>query len=104
MLGWYFCILRSAEASPGLTANNSLQLASWEAGLGGTKWIDDLVSSGTATDLGGNGYPNRYSAQANDLVAALRALVAHQSRSIDLAKLEALDPSEVLLVEAWDQS
>ena len=62
MLGWQIIIRKeSAETS----------LASWTTGLGGTDWLDALVKEDKSKDLGGNGYPNSYSAKANEILPLL---------------------------------
>jgi len=119
MLGWEFFIERQRKESD---AAKSAALASWMAGIGGTQWIDDLVSRGVATHLGGNGYPNRYTVQVRALVGVLEQGVPKHSGpfvlgddyitpggwtgevDIDMASLRALAPDELLFVEAWDQS
>lgn len=121
MLGWEFFIFRQGEDGRDY-ARWERALARWQAGWGGDEWLDDLVSQGAATDLGGNGYPNRYTVRAGALVAMLRdGLPKHDgppvigddyflpggwtgNAKIDIARLESLDPIELLLVEAWDQS
>lgn len=40
MLGWEILILRQDDE------DSRVPLARWRAGLGGTKWIDDLVAPG----------------------------------------------------------
>ena len=122
MLGWQFFIqIRGDEARNPKDGKGSL-LATWEAGLGGTDWIEQLVVQGKAKDLGGNGYPNRYTVTAMTLKNALAGgLPRHGgpptigenyflptgwtgSARLDLARLNELDPTCLLEVEAWDQS
>jgi hypothetical protein len=116
MLGWEFFVTSQSHAG------EPPSLASWRAGLGGTEWLDDLVSKGLATDLGGDGYPNRYSVPAGVLVAVLtNGIPKHggplvlgddyvlpsgwtADARIDIARMRSIDPCEVLVVEAWDQS
>ncbi len=122
MLGWEFFVIRQSNSALAEGMREGSLLASWRAGLGGTQWLYDLVESGVATDLGGNGYPCRYEVPAHALVAALAqgppkhtgppifgsdyALPGGWTgqAKIDLARLRSLDPNEILLVEAWDQS
>jgi hypothetical protein len=122
MLGWEFFVTRQRQGGPIESGAKGQPLARWMAGLGGTKWIDDLVAEGTATDLGGNGYPCRYTVTAGALANVLKhGLPEHKgppvvgddyylpggwtgNASIDYQAIAALDPAEVLLVDAWDQS
>lgn len=122
MLGWEFFIRRQAGTATAPRKTNAPLLASWMAGLGGTEWLDDLVSAGIAVHLDGNGYPTRYSIPAGALVEVLgHGLPKHDgplvigddyvvpggwagNAKIDLASLQSLAPNELLLVEAWDQS
>ena len=122
MLGWEFFVRKQSYAGADGHAAEGAPLASWKASLGGTQWIDDLVTNSKAADLGGDGYPNRYTVAAGTMLAVLRQglprhdgplvlgddYVLHQGwtgdASIDIERLQLIDPSEILLVEAWDQS
>jgi hypothetical protein len=122
VLGWEFFVTRSICAVDDCREENGRSLASWRTGIGGTDWLDTLVSSGVATDLGGNGYPNRYGVPAGALLAIF-SLGIPKFKSppvigddyvqpsgwtagveIDIAALRAIDSKEILEVEAWDQS
>jgi hypothetical protein len=122
MLGWEFFVTRQVATSAVSDAAKEKSVASWRAGLGGTEWLDNLVSNGVAADLGGNGYPNLYKIPASALVAILgQGLPKHDGplvigddyvtpggwtggAIIDAAVLQSIDANEDLLVEAWDQS
>ena len=123
MLGWEFFVIRQSNSALAEGTQEGALLASWRTGLGGTRWLQDLVEAGVATDLGGNGgYPWRFAVPAHAVVAALAQgppkytgppIFGHDyvlpggwtgEAKIDLARLRSLDPSEILLVEAWDQS
>ncbi len=113
MLGWEFFITRG---------QNQQFVASWLAGVGGTRWLDDLVSKGSAKSLGGNGYPDKYeicgevlsSVLANGVPEHDGALVigddyvqmpGHKTDvKIDMGVIRSLPPDEILTIEAWDQS
>jgi hypothetical protein len=43
------------------------RLAVWQTGLGRLDWVYELVKAGKAINLGGNGYPCRYTATAEYL-------------------------------------
>lgn len=122
MLGWEFLVSRQRGDGDEDGTGAAPVLARWQAGLGGTKWLDDLVSKGVASDLGGDGYPIRYTVPAGILVAVLGegppkhggpVVIGDDyilpggwtgNVRIDIARMKELDPSEILLVEAWDQS
>ena len=71
MLGWEFFIRRQNGIGTDTGQTNAPLLASWMAGLGGTEWLDHLVSAGVAVHLDGNGYPSCYSIPAGALVEVL---------------------------------
>lgn len=124
MLGWHINIYRqSGERMSPANAEAALGilLFSWRAGIGGLDWISPLVAAGHAIDLGGNGYPFRYTANAQfilDLlagglpshlgIAASRSKeggseLTHSKREPDLqAMAECSD--EWIVIEAWDES
>lgn len=122
MLGWEFFITRQTGTGASTPKENTPLLASWLAGLGGTDWLNVLVTAGVAAHLGGNGYPSLYSIPAGALAEVLRhGLPKHDGplvigddyvlpggwtgdARIDLASLQSLTPNELLLVEVWDQS
>lgn len=122
MLGWYFCIYAQSDMLTNQSAANTPKLASWEAGIGGTEWLNDLVKLGQATENGGNGYPLRFSVSAGVLLSVLKVgLPKHDgilvigddyvlpsgwtgNAQIDFERLRRIDPNELLLVDAWDQS
>ncbi len=120
MLGWGFVVIRQCEEKA--SYEDRSPFAVWDASIGGTKWIEQLVAAGKAVDLGGNGYPLKYAAAVSILIKALRhgppthggpVVVGDDyalpsgwtgNSSINIQALEALDPGEILLVEAWDLS
>lgn len=46
-------------------------LATWETSVGGIDWATKLIQEGKATQLSRSGYPNRYTANAGDVVPIL---------------------------------
>jgi hypothetical protein len=116
MLGWKIYITQ--ESSP----DKSKSLMSWSTGIGGLDWLDQLVKDGLAQDLGGNGYPSKYSAKAAVLLPrVVPALPSHEGKPvigddyvlegkehwgivIDQSKIDACGPDEILLIDAWDES
>jgi hypothetical protein len=99
MLGWQVIIRKeSAKTS----------IASWITGLGGTDWLDILVKEGKAKDLGGNGYPNSYSAKANQILPLLTTELINSvgggNARLKSDQISACSNDETLIIEAWDQS
>lgn len=125
MLGWHISIFlqRDGGATPA-TADSQLdsRLAVWQSDWNGLGWIDDLRAAGKAIDLGGNGYPCRYTVQARylipeimegppcarkDWVSGAGDILTEKwagKTLIDDKQLSACHPDEWLLVEAWDES
>jgi len=80
MLGWAVFVFREKELEKEKSSRaKARSLASWETGMFGLQWIDRLVKDGKAVDLGGNGYPNRYTTTVDILLP----LIARDSRSLD---------------------
>ena len=124
MLGWHVSVYRQPDGGLPATAKSGRgrRLAVWQSGLGGLEWLDELVKAGKAVDLGGNGYPCRYSVTAENLVPRVvdtppgaRSTWASgpgdvlgknwEGRTkVARAAATACRPDEWLLVEAWDES
>ena len=125
MLGWHISVYR--QVNGGQTPANSDsprgdRLAVWQTGLGGLDWIHELVKEGKVIDLGGTGYPCRFTATCEVLIPRIakeppgaRATWASGPSDIllkgwegktvlDEAALSGCRPGEWLLVEAWDES
>ncbi|MDW8319607.1 MAG: hypothetical protein RMN53_17410 [Anaerolineae bacterium] len=105
MLGWWIVV---SEGQPdGVMIDKANTLASWEAGLSGLRWLDDLVAAGKARKLRSDGYPNRYEARAADVWPLLDEVTGRIDSShiqIDRQRLAACPPDLVLTIDAWDQS
>ena len=111
---------RSGPASFG--AAHGARLAIWQTGLGGLRWLDDLVKEKKAIDLGGNGYPTEYTAVASHIIPRLRddppetkpvwtfdagdIITAEWlgKTTKDPEAMEFCRPDEWLIVQAWDES
>ena len=122
MLGWQIFIHQNLPGETPDTPNREVLLGSWMVGLSGLDWLDKLVSEGRATDLGGTGYPDRYSISAAELRAAISNGPPQPKgpdvigddyftpgdwvgeTKIDYDKLANCADDEQLSVEAWDQS
>jgi hypothetical protein len=125
MLGWHIAVYRQASggASPArFDSDDGVRLAVWQARLDGLDWIDDLVATGEAFNLGGVGYPIRYTARAKHLAPPIlggppeaNPIWVHGVDDVltdkwvgqtetDRVAIGTLPPDEWLLVEVWDQS
>lgn len=125
MLGWHINIYKqvgdgSLPATSGTSAGRLL--SDCHAGISGLDWISELVRTGHAIDLGGNGYPFRYTVR----MGALRTLLSDgapenpeatasetaeefprpkQGRvALDLRSIAECHRDEWLIIEAWDES
>jgi len=113
MLGWQIYIKQENEAL----------IASWCVGLGGLDWLDHLVNRGFAQNLGGNGYPCRYSANAEIIFQKIlpyppinegAKLTLGEDYVIDTKEIwqvkinhdavKGCKPFEKLTIEVWDLS
>ncbi len=95
---------------------------SGKTGIDGLSWLDALAAEDRAVNLGGDGYPSRYTAQARYIIGAVTdgppgaratwAMGPHDivtdewegTTAIDEEVAEACRPDEWLLIEAWDES
>jgi hypothetical protein len=124
-LGWHISVYRqqgdgSAPASFG--APHGERLAVWQTGLRGLEWLKELAKQGKAVDLGGNGYPMEFTAQAIHIIPQIREepplAKPYWSRDAgdvvlpgwagkttkDLEEMDACRAEEWLLIQAWDES
>lgn len=130
MLGWRISVSSLTPEVKDLTSREEQRkyiLATWETGLGGTGWLEDLAAQGKATwDKSADGYPWRFVASARDVLPMLTAglpasngvLVfgtdageelatpAGWSGPVQLNKQSiSLCPADAsLTIDAWDQS
>ena len=113
MLGWEIFVTRQGSEAA---------VASWTTGVFGLKWLDQLVQEHRAVDLGGDGYPSRYSVAAGVLLPIITqgrpaytsplvigedyVMPSGWSGQVKLNKenIAACQPDEQLMVEVWDQS
>ena len=125
MLGWHISVYRQpggGEQPATAESEQGTRLAVWQASFNGLQWLDELVKAGKAINLGGNGYPCRYTLQAANLVPKIideppeaNQTWVHgegdvltekwQGRTVvDKAVGAQCLPQEWLLVVAWDES
>lgn len=122
-LGWEFFVFKKSDTdAKGSSYRHGLRfLASWECGIGGEKWIEDLVAAGKASpqheefmrtyvvtagvmnDFLRNGIPKH---TGPDVVGDDYYIPGGWTSSalIDWKALDALDVGEMLLVDMFDQS
>lgn len=113
MLGWQLYIKQEPDTL----------IASWCVGIGGLDWLNELAKQGFAQNLGGNGYPCKYTAKAEIILPKiLLAPPINENAKPTLGDNYILDtedswdikinqevargckPSEILTIEAWDLS
>ncbi len=125
MLGWHISVYRQPDGGrlPATAkSDQGRRLAVWQTGLGGLEWLDELVKAGKAVNLGGDGYPCRYTVTAENVVPRVvdtppgaRTTWASGAddvlgrnwegrTKVDRAAAKSCRPDEWLLVEAWDES
>lgn len=69
MLGYWIVVsTQTPEERDAIIDRKKSVLAEWETGVGGIRWLEKLVEEGKATKLRGDGYPNRYTAKAADVL------------------------------------
>ena len=127
MLGWHISVCKQTDrgVSPAtMESAKGERIAAWMTGSGGLTWIDTLVKTGKVIDLGGNGYPLRFTGTAANVVPPIvpeppEALTGTiwlcETLSAFTEKCSEMTPTgliesvgcgmgEWLLIEAWDQS
>lgn len=125
MLGWHISVYRqTGDNSLPATEDTSIfaRLAVWQTGLGGLDWLYDLIDAEKAIDLGGIGYPSKFTAIAGSVIpiilkgppGANQPWVCGEhdvigeawdgKTMIDRAVVAACRENEWLLIEAWDES
>jgi len=124
-IGWHISIFRQ-ENRRGVAAEFDSPLGSplavWQTGWGGLDWVRELVRQGKAIDLGGNGYPLKFTALAEHLLPFVHGTPPEAKKhwSFDSGDvllpnwlgettkypdtIAACSPSEWLVLEAWDES
>ena len=125
MIGWNIGVYRQSDggARPAtVETSTGTRLAVWQTNVFGLRWIDNLAAERKAIDLGGNGYPNLYTATAEHLLPSILA-IPPEARDNWIIGEGTVDPAiwvgktlidetearrcrfdEWLLVEAWDES
>lgn len=121
MLGWYIVIFVENSNIPidRNTSTERTRLVSWATGVSGRNWLDELVYEDKATNLGGNGYPFKYSGKASSILPFIisgpppyegKTVVVDYagkdiySLKIDEQKISQCHAEDKLIIEVWDQS
>ena len=123
MIGWWIGVAaQTPEERDRSLDRKEAVLANWEVGPGGIDWLQQLVREGKATWLAFNGYPNRYTAKAGDVLPLLAGgPPAHRGPAIigdDYVmpanwkgdaifhpdKIATCPPDQPLTIDAWDLS
>lgn len=123
MIGWWFVVAQETpEARAKTVDRKAAVLATWETSVSGTDWLNKLTKEGRATQLTFDGYPNRYTAAASEVLPLIAGgPPAHSGPEIigdDYVmpgnwtgkvtlhhdKIAACLPDQILTIEAWDQS
>lgn len=120
-LGWEVLICLKSDVDRAGTTRNVPNLARWETGMGGLQWIESLAEAGRAT-YQPCADSRRYVVSAGVIAEVLRNGVPRHvgprvigdnyvmpggwtgNERIDIARIQALESDEALLVETWDQS
>lgn len=114
MSGWWVVVDPRTPAERDASEEKMAHLvASWEAGVRSMWFLTrDLVKAGKATQLSFNGYPNRFTVAAGDLVPLIidgpptwkdEHGQEHNGRiTVHRDKLAELPASHMLTVELWD--
>ena len=123
MLGWNISVYRLEQGAVRATTKTptGVRLAVWQTGLDGLDWIDELVKQGKAKNLGGNGYPCRFTATAEHLIPHFVNGIPEANGTlsfegsgtlmegwkdkgaINQTAITACRPDEWLLLLAWDK-
>lgn len=120
MVGWWITVFQLTPEELGEAIDpRSCQpfvLATWESGLGGIEWLQQLVKAGQASQLLGEGYPCRFVAAARDVLPLLASgeppfhgaqrMSGDWLRDVELhrKRIAACPPGQVLTIDAWDRS
>lgn len=125
MVGWYFCVFRQSDGGRAPATPDSkaaARLAEWQTGSGGITWLDALVHSGKALNLGGVGYPLRYTLMFCHLAPVLADgppgartpwdrdpgdFVSSQWKGTTTIFQDVIgrcEPDDWLVIEVWDES
>lgn len=123
MIGWWFVVAQETpEKMAKIGDHRAAVLATWETSVSGTDWLHKLTKEGRAIQLTFDGYPNRYTATARDVLPLIASgppahngpeiigddyvMPGNWTGKITLHhdKIAACLPDQILTIEVWDQS
>lgn len=125
MIGWNISVHRQKGGGiqpASFDSHCGEKLAVWQASHRGRDWLDELVRESRAINLGGNGYPSRYTSKTKEIVPKLTPTPPHANvvwqagpgdtltekwrgkTFLDHQGLAQCDLEEWLLIEVWDES
>lgn len=127
MLGWHVSVYRqpdSGNAPATFESPEGARIAVWQTDVDGLDWLIEMAKQGKAVDLGGNGYPSRFTARAEFLIPFILSgsFSANQTwiipegsyipdpkayvgkTQVDREGAQTCRSEEWLLVEIWDES
>ena len=127
MLGWHVSVYRQPDGGnfpATFESAEGARIAVRQTDVDGLDWLFELAKQGKAVNLGGNGYPSRFTARAEILVPYLvtGSFSANESwvipegsyipdpeayvgkTRVDQEGAQQCRPDEWLLVEVWDES
>ncbi|MEU8920448.1 hypothetical protein AB0D10_05840 [Kitasatospora sp. NPDC048545] len=118
MLGWWIGVTELAPEEidrAGREQFRAALLATWEVGVSGIGWVEELVAAGKAEQLLHGGYPNRYTARAEHVLPLFAAGAVPGAGSgpfsrvirameSDPERIAACPADRLLTIQAWDLS
>lgn len=133
MLGWFITVHRKTfrrRRPASSTSGCGPRIAAWQGGLDAIDWLEALVPDGSVIDLGGDGYPRRFTARAGAILPTVLGgppeanerwvagahdrFIAEPSdalgtgwlgaTTVDRDQAATCTPDEWLVVEVWDES
>ena len=125
MIGWNIGVYRQVDAGALPATQESTcgeRVAIWQTDEYGLGWIRDLVQSGNAVDLGGDGYPNLFTVRAKLIIPKISHNPPRANEvwlredfdsvmedwvgktAIDHDVIARCDPDEWVMIVAWDES
>lgn len=93
MLGWWISIYQTQE-------NSKIQFASWECGVSGADWLEELCQNNQAEQIAHGGYPNLYQVAAQYIAPWLLAGKIPKA-DVDISVLMETDDDETVSMQHY---